>query len=267
MKSSRRRLAIHPGSRRSSLKCPVAGRQRRRRLQRLVDVPRVARRFRRPPRVAEEHDAHDDARGDQTGDAAAPAFKATRCFAFRQPRFARDRRHDGDKAGAEDEHEAEEQRAERARHAPTSPAASWGQARRESLTAIAGDGDAHLPGARGHHPEVAREQLRVPGRSGGNVGHWRELCPWAREGQRHDLHLGDVVGRGQHFDLGDARHRVWRSHCHEQAIRSRLAVEEHVRASDVRRSAARNDCRRDKQNDRPEPSRLHRLTFCIARPA
>ena len=105
-------------------------------------------------------------------------------------------------------------------------------------TAIARDGDAYLPRAGGHHPEVAREQPPVIRRSHRDIRCRRELRPWARQRQRHDSHVVDVRRGGQDFNVGDARHGIRRPHGHEHAIGSRLAVEEYIRASHVRRCAS-----------------------------
>ena len=65
-------------------------------------------------------------------------------------------------------------------------------------------GDADLPGAGAHHPQVAGEEPRIVARSRGAIGDRRELGAGAGQRQRHDANLADIVAGGQHFDVGDA---------------------------------------------------------------
>ena len=115
------------------------------------------------------------------------------------------------------------------------------------------DRDPHLPCAGGHHPEVAGEQLRILGDRIADIGHRRELRAGAGERQRHDPHVPHVGGGGPDFDVGDAGDGVRRPNRHEQAIGSRLPVEEDVRAADVRLdcAAAGSDRGSDDTHDDP----------------
>src|SRR5687767_4195601 len=79
------------------------------RLERLVHVSRVARCLCAPPHVAEKYGAHDDSRGNCSSDTTTPAPPRSRGLAGLQAGFARDGGHNGNEAGAEDEHEAREQ--------------------------------------------------------------------------------------------------------------------------------------------------------------
>ena len=87
--------------------------------------------------------------------------------------------------------------------------------RQLSRPAIARHGDAHLPRARRHHPEMSGEQPRVVRRSRRDVGNRRKLRAWPGERQRHDVHLAHVVARREHLDVGDAGDRVRRPDRHE----------------------------------------------------
>ena len=69
-------------------------------------------------------------------------------------------------------------------------------------------------------------------------GDRRELRAGPGERQRHDAHVADVVVGREDFDVGDAGDGVRRPDRDEHAVRARPALEEHVRAADVRDDAA-----------------------------
>ena len=134
---------------------------RGRRLERLVDIPGVVRRFRAPPPVAGDDRHHDDRAGNRTGDATAAAGPWPGRFSWRQTRFARRRGDDGDQAGAEEDHQAGEQHAQRPAHRQGRLGKRGHRHSQLARAVIARDRDADLPGSRGHHPEVSGEEARV----------------------------------------------------------------------------------------------------------
>ena len=80
--------------------------------RRKADAQRAKQEEKRQRKSERETSGSSGPEMGEAGDAAAPPRTAIRCFAGFERRFAHNRRDDGDEAGAENEHEAEEERVE-----------------------------------------------------------------------------------------------------------------------------------------------------------
>ena len=193
----------------------------------------------------------------------APAMRPRR-RASRIERLARaklrlsgHRRHDPDQPAGEQQHEdRRESHANCRTHREGGLRQRRHRHRQRAIAAFPLHRDTHLPGARAHQPQVTGEQSRCVFRLHGAIGNGRELRTRAGQRQRHDVHLAHIVGRGQHFDVGDAGNNLRRADGDEQPVWACEAFEKHIGAADVRASV-RLEGGRDQQQQkarRADPS-------------
>ena len=217
------RAAVHPGVH----------------LQRPVDALLDAARLRVPPPRASPQAQPDEHRRHELRPPLLPDDRRGERRPRRQLRLPAARPDDADQARDEDE-QADEQRAPKRRLHPRGPLRQ-GRHRHRELTAaaLALDEDAHLPRARGHHPQVPAERLRILLVAGRHIGSRGEHRAVPAQRQRDHAQPLDVGIGGADLQVGDPGDDLGRTHGDIQRVGSRLALVKYVRAADMGAGRAR----------------------------
>jgi len=209
-----------------------------------VHVPFVAGRFGAPPRVAAPHRQADHHRGaDHRGARAGAAARIGRLRRVELP-FAHAGADDRDDAGAEQEAEQQQDRAQAALHrlgAQRERGHRNAQLARSGHIVWAFGGDAHLPRARRHHPQARHPGVGRAGDGLGLVGRGREAGPLAGERHGDELDALDAAGRRLHVDLRHAGDHLGRLDAHEERVIAGVAFVHDVGAADVRVRQGRSE--------------------------
>ena len=207
--------------------------QRRRHLQRLVQIAGIIGGFGVPPEISEIHNRSqkDSSRGHH--DARAAAIFGRNFGARLKLSFSYAGAGDADDSGGESQHERQQNCAERSVHGFGAIRDGGYGNRKAARPFDAGGLNANLPGPGFHDPQTAGEELRVLLRCLHDIGSGRMLGRLAHQRDGRDQHLLKAGRGAADFDLRDAGNYGRRTDGHVERVGAGGAFEEHVGAADV----------------------------------